>query len=175
MLLSTFIAGLLGSPGQQLRFQMPATVDKALQIAVTVFEAEAQEKRKLAFFSNSETHRKGRGNFGQPWKIFGRSEYWQAACVSTDTPHTGRKQRQQNCRPTNSREGKLLCLKSGKREHFAKNNSQIKFSPERTRGKMGNLNRIKRGQEALMLKLLVETPIVRKTCNWWESRQQLPS
>jgi len=75
MLLSTFIAGLLGSPGQQLRFQMPATVDKALQIAVTVFEAEAQEKRKLAFFSNSETHRKGRGNFGQPWKIFGRSEY----------------------------------------------------------------------------------------------------
>jgi len=54
---------------------MPATFDLALQIAITVFEAEAQEKRNLAFFSNSETPRKGRGNFGQPWKTFGRSEY----------------------------------------------------------------------------------------------------
>jgi hypothetical protein len=50
MLLSTFIAGVSGNPGQQLRFQMPATVEEALQIAVTVFEAEAQEKRNLAFF-----------------------------------------------------------------------------------------------------------------------------
>jgi len=29
---------------------MPVTVDLALQIAITVFEAEAQEKRNLAFF-----------------------------------------------------------------------------------------------------------------------------
>jgi hypothetical protein len=29
---------------------MPATVDLALQIAITVFEAEAQEKRNLTFF-----------------------------------------------------------------------------------------------------------------------------
>jgi len=73
--------GLSGNPGQQVRFQMPATVDQALQIAITVFEAE-QEKRNLAFFSNSETHRKGRGNFGRPWKTFGKSEYRQAARIS---------------------------------------------------------------------------------------------
>ena len=67
MLLSTFIAELSGHPEQQVRFQMPATVDLALHIAITVFEAEAQEKRNLVFFfSNSETPRKGRGNFGQP-------------------------------------------------------------------------------------------------------------
>jgi len=70
--LSNFIAGLIGNPGQQVRFQMPATVDQAFQIPNTVFDAEAQEKRNLAFFSNSETHRKGTGNFGQPWKTFGR-------------------------------------------------------------------------------------------------------
>ena len=35
-LLSTFIAEVSGNPGQQLRFQMPATVDEALQIAVIV-------------------------------------------------------------------------------------------------------------------------------------------
>jgi hypothetical protein len=118
MLLSTFIAGVSGNPGQHLRFQMPATVDEALQIAVRVFEAEAQERRNLAFFSNSETHTKSRGNFGEPWKIFGKSEYGQAARVSTDTPHAGRKQRQQNARLiNNSREGKLLCFKRGKSGH----------------------------------------------------------
>jgi len=50
MLLSTFIVGLSGNLGQQVRFQMPATVDRALQIAITVFEAEAQDKRNLAVF-----------------------------------------------------------------------------------------------------------------------------
>jgi len=50
MLLSTFIAGVSGNPGQQLRFQMPATVDEALQIAVIVFEADAQEKKFGIFF-----------------------------------------------------------------------------------------------------------------------------
>ena len=50
MLLSTFIAGLSGNAGQQVRFKMPATVDQALQIATTVLDAEAQEKRNLAFF-----------------------------------------------------------------------------------------------------------------------------
>jgi hypothetical protein len=56
MLLSTFIAGLYGNPGQQIRFQMAATVDQALHIPITVFEVETQEKRKLAFFSHSETY-----------------------------------------------------------------------------------------------------------------------
>ena len=82
MLLSTFIAGLGGNPWQQLRFQMPATVDQAIQIAIRVSEAQAQEKRNLAFFSNYETQRKGGGNSGQPWKTFGRLEYGQAARVN---------------------------------------------------------------------------------------------
>lgn len=64
MFLSTFIVGLSGNPGQQVRFKMPATVDQALHIAITVFEAEAQEKRSFAFFADIKTHRKGRGNFG---------------------------------------------------------------------------------------------------------------
>jgi hypothetical protein len=93
MLLSTFIAGLLGSSGLMVRFQMPATVDHALQIAITVFEAEAQDKRNLAFFSNSETRKKGTDNFGQPWNTFGRSEYGQATRVSTDMPQGDRKHR----------------------------------------------------------------------------------
>jgi len=136
MLLSTFIAGLSGNLGRQVRFQMPSTVDLALLIAITVFEAEAQEKRNLAFFSKSETPRKGRGNFGQPWKTFGRSEYGQAACISTDAPHVDWKQRQQNARPTNtSREGKLLCFKCGRPGHFAKERFSNRFSHPKERGK----------------------------------------
>jgi len=41
MLLSTFIAGQSGNTGQA-RFQMPAIVDQALQIAITVVGVEAQ-------------------------------------------------------------------------------------------------------------------------------------
>jgi hypothetical protein len=37
---------------------MPATVDQALQTAITVFEAEAQEIRNLAFFSNPQNPQK---------------------------------------------------------------------------------------------------------------------
>jgi hypothetical protein len=135
VLLSAFISGLSGNPGQQVRFQMPPTVDQALQIAITVFEAEAQEKRNVTFFSNSETHKKSRGNFGQPWKTFGRSEYGQAARVSTDTQHAGRKQRQRYSRPSNaSREGKLLCFKCGKPGQFAKDCFSNKFTPGKNEG-----------------------------------------
>jgi hypothetical protein len=138
MLLSTFIAGLSGNPGQQVRYQIPVTVDQALQIAITVFEAEAEEKRNLAFFfSNSETYRKGTGKFVQLRKTIGRSEYGQAARISTDTQHVGRKQRQQYVRPTNtSREGKLLCFKSRKPGHFAKECTSNKFFPRKNERKI---------------------------------------
>jgi hypothetical protein len=128
MLLSTFTAGLSGNPGQQVRFQ----------IAIAVSEAEAQEKRNLAFCSNSGTQRKGRGNSGQRWKTFGRSEYGQAAHINTDTSHVGRKQRQQYARRNNtSREGKLLCFKCGEPGHFAKDCFSNKFSPRKNEEKNG--------------------------------------
>ena len=164
MSLSTFIAGLSENSGPQVRFQMPATVYQALLIAIKVFEKETQEKRILAIFSNSKTHRKGRGNFGQPWNTFVRSEYRHAARVSTDTSHAGRKQRQENARPTNtSCEAKLLCFECGKPGHFSKTDFQINFSPERTKERIGTPNRRKRESQAvLMPKLFVETQIVRK-------------
>ena len=46
MLLSTFIAGLVGNPGQMCRFQMPAMVDLALQIATMQLRCLRQKHRK---------------------------------------------------------------------------------------------------------------------------------
>jgi len=128
MLLLTFIAGLSGNPGCQVRFQMPVTAELALQIAIMVFEAEAQEKRNLAFFSNSETPRKDRGNFGQPWKMFGRSEYGQATRASMDVLQVGWKQNQQNAPLTNT-------SRKGKPGHFARECFANKFPPRKIDGK----------------------------------------
>jgi hypothetical protein len=122
LFLSSFIAGLDGHAGQQYRFQMPSTVDQALGIAVTVYEAERQQKRNLAFFSNARTYRRGSGNFGQPWKTFGRPECRQDVRRGRNGPHAAVRQRQQNARPTSANregiEGKVFCFKCGKSGHF---------------------------------------------------------
>ena len=52
MILLTFIVGLLGNWGQQVLFRMAKTVEEAVQIVVTVFEAEKQERRNQTSFSN---------------------------------------------------------------------------------------------------------------------------
>jgi hypothetical protein len=44
MLLSAFSSGLMGSPGKQVRFSLPKTLDEALKIAITVDQAERQER-----------------------------------------------------------------------------------------------------------------------------------
>jgi hypothetical protein len=50
MLLASFTAGLTGTPGSQVRFPMPGTIEEALKIAITVAQAEAQERRNDAFY-----------------------------------------------------------------------------------------------------------------------------
>ena len=54
MLLSAFISGLSGTPGRQVHFAMPFSADEALRLAVTVSQAEIQEKRNNAFYLDSE-------------------------------------------------------------------------------------------------------------------------
>jgi hypothetical protein len=54
ILLSAFSKGLLGTPGGQVRYASPATVEEALRIAVTVSQAEIQEARDSAFCLDTE-------------------------------------------------------------------------------------------------------------------------
>jgi hypothetical protein len=53
MLLSTYIAGLIGNPGQQAHFGMPRNFDEAVRIAVTLYESEKRERSNQAFLSHT--------------------------------------------------------------------------------------------------------------------------
>lgn len=52
-LLASFTSGLTGTPCRQVRFAMPKSVD-AFKIAITVDQADLQERRDEAFYSRSQ-------------------------------------------------------------------------------------------------------------------------
>jgi len=52
MLLSAFTNGLIDAAGRQVRYSNPGTLEQALQIALTVQEAERQEKFSESFYAN---------------------------------------------------------------------------------------------------------------------------
>jgi hypothetical protein len=114
MLLSTFVGGIAGNPGQQVRFQMPSTVCAAL--------------RSL----------KARARDGQPWTTSARPERGPAARVCADTRAAAGRPHQQRAGQANaSRDGRLLCLKCGMPGHFARNC----FSNQPARGGAGGGSR----------------------------------
>ena len=70
MLLASFTSGLVGTPGRHVRFSLPKNLQDALRIAVTVQQAELQERRNETYVdevqergkadrSSSETRRSG--------------------------------------------------------------------------------------------------------------------
>ena len=50
MILSNFTSRLTGTPGSQVRFSLPKNMKEALRIAVTVQQAELQERRNETFY-----------------------------------------------------------------------------------------------------------------------------
>jgi hypothetical protein len=57
MLLASFSSGLTGMPGRQVRYARPSSMTEALQIAIFVHQAEAQEQRNEAFYASVEQAR----------------------------------------------------------------------------------------------------------------------
>ena len=49
MLLASFVAGLTGVPGRQVRYTNPQTIQQALRLALSVQEAEKQERFNNSF------------------------------------------------------------------------------------------------------------------------------
>ena len=52
--LARFVAGLTGVPGRQVRFASPQTMQQALSIALSVTEAEKQEKSDEIFLARTD-------------------------------------------------------------------------------------------------------------------------
>ena len=71
MLFASFTSGPIGTPGRQVRFSLPKNMQEALRIAVTVQQAELQERRNETIYvdevqergkavrSSRETRRRG--------------------------------------------------------------------------------------------------------------------
>jgi hypothetical protein len=54
MLLATFISGLTGKPGRQVRYANPHTLEQALKIALSVEEAEKEERLNWSFYTQCD-------------------------------------------------------------------------------------------------------------------------
>jgi tRNA A37 N6-isopentenylltransferase MiaA len=52
MLLASFVAGLFGAHGRQVRYANPQAMKQALTIALSVQEAEKQERFNESFYAN---------------------------------------------------------------------------------------------------------------------------
>ena len=52
MLLASFVTGLIGTPGRQVRYASPQHLDQALKIALSIQEAERQEKFSESFYAS---------------------------------------------------------------------------------------------------------------------------
>jgi hypothetical protein len=57
MLLTSFTAGLFGTPGKQARYAAPSDMKEALKIALSVEQAERLERRVAAFYVSPQVRR----------------------------------------------------------------------------------------------------------------------
>ena len=55
MLLASYVAGLIGVPGRQVRYASPVSVEEAIRTAVSVQEAERQEKFNNSFYAHHDS------------------------------------------------------------------------------------------------------------------------
>ena len=56
MLLASYVAGLIGVPGRQVRYASPVSVEEAIRIAVSVQEAERKKFNNFYVRQDSRTY-----------------------------------------------------------------------------------------------------------------------
>jgi hypothetical protein len=54
MLVASYTSGLAGTPGIQVRFRLPSTMEEAVRIALVVEQSELQDRKGNAFFLNKD-------------------------------------------------------------------------------------------------------------------------
>jgi hypothetical protein len=136
MLLATFTAGLLSAAGRQVRYAMPRTMDEAIKIAITVNQAEMQERRNEAFYVDEarEAATANRHTRGMP----------HSGSVRNTTPQAGAGRRQiQNRKEPSRNSGNgddRRCFECGGLGHWARNcaNRQSRSNSRNPTNRSGN-------------------------------------
>jgi hypothetical protein len=111
--LASFTAGLYGIPGRQVRYSRPSSLEEALQIAISVDQAEKQERRNESFYvERSSTH------YGARRKTHGRSK-GNGRQARDEQPHRGSSSNEgtrRNVQPVRS----FQCYQCGGEGHIAR-------------------------------------------------------
>jgi hypothetical protein len=123
IILASFTAGLEGNPGKQVRYVMLKGIDEAVQIAVTVVQAEIQERRTETFFLNAPTsHVTPAGRPSGSAQNSANSRSLNQQTNSAVKPNRGR-HRTRNRQPSSDRdrpEATLRCFECDAIGHFAR-------------------------------------------------------
>jgi hypothetical protein len=90
-MLATFVSGLTGVPGRQVRFANPQDVDQALKIALTVQEAERQGRFNESFYTQFDK------SVGLCSRSPGRSRSGNESQKQTADSRTANRTRAQRC------------------------------------------------------------------------------
>jgi hypothetical protein len=115
MLLASYIAGLFGTPGTQVRYARPSSLEEALQIAISVDLAERQERRNNSFYIRYGTVSSQNGaRKKSPQKSWGNR--MQAGTERSQNGSSSNNSTTRNAHPSRS----FRCYQCGGEGHFAR-------------------------------------------------------
>jgi len=128
MLLASYVAGLIGVPGKQVRYASPVSVEEAIRIAVSVQEAERQEKFNNSFYARHDS--RTRSDSSSRHAVGSRTAS-QAEGRRTEVPLSANKARPSSTRNAQTKAA-LRCYECEGTGHFARE------CPTRLKREQGN-------------------------------------
>jgi len=114
--LASYVAGLSGVPGTQVRYASPVSVEEAILIAVSVEEADRQEKFNNIFYARHDS--RTRSDSSSRHAVGSRTAY-QAEGRRTESPRSADKARSSSTKNAQTKAA-LRCYECELIGHFAR-------------------------------------------------------